>query len=433
MRGHGCGIDGLLDIDAPEAFGKADDLAHGKVSAHEFGNRRHGFRDGGRIGGKDLAGDGLQHQALVRRAIQVSGTVFLEGIARPAQDQRLLAIKRLQAGIQMPACVLIVDFHGDVNLDAAQGIDHGSQAVHVDQTEMRDTHAGEVGHLRDRRARAADGIGRVQLLGAILTHIDHGVSGHGNQGHLLLDRIDPGEQDSIGAEYLRIGFVILPLKRGIGSQKEHVEGLLLHVRAHEHVLQLGVKALGKVLVDRLDVCEGGTGTRNQDEREHDERDLDARSALTASRIAGGTLSVGITGITLAAIIAIPIGGASVTAGAVAGLPATRIARRRPASERTRLGVFVHSRVEAGRIGIRIVAAVLIRAPSSRTTRVPMPIEAVRIAFAVLAAAVIRSVIIELAVGRCLVLVSFSSSHASYSESCLFENARTEGETTAPEG
>ena len=121
-------------------------------------------RYGNRIGREDLLRDSGKHEALIGSAIAVAIAVGVVSMARATQDERLVAIESLQAGVEMTARILIVDFHRDVNFHTAERVDRFLEAVEVDFCIMRDGNARELRNDLDRVGRAADRVRRIELL-----------------------------------------------------------------------------------------------------------------------------------------------------------------------------------------------------------------------------------------------------------------------------
>lgn len=109
-------------------------------------------------------------------------------MARAAQDKRLVAVERLQAGIKMATGVFVIDGHGDVNLDAAKRVDDFAEAVEVDFRVMRDVHARQLGNRLHGQRRAAEHVRGVQLVHAVFAHVNHGVAMQRHQRDLLAHR-----------------------------------------------------------------------------------------------------------------------------------------------------------------------------------------------------------------------------------------------------
>ena len=90
-------------------------------------------------------------------------------MARAAQLQGLVAVEGLHAGLDVGAGVLgVVDVHRHVDLDAADRVDHRDELVEVDLCVVGDGHAGKLGHGLDEQGSPAIGVGRVDLLGAVV-------------------------------------------------------------------------------------------------------------------------------------------------------------------------------------------------------------------------------------------------------------------------
>lgn len=77
-------------------------------------------------------------------------------MARAAQLQGVVAVEGLLAGLDVGAGVLgVIDVHGDVDLDAADGVNDGDELVKVNLGIVGDGHAGKLGDGLDGVGGAA--------------------------------------------------------------------------------------------------------------------------------------------------------------------------------------------------------------------------------------------------------------------------------------
>ena len=179
-------------------------------------------------------------------------------MARTTQDERLVAIESLQAGVEMTARILVVDLHRDVDFHAAERVDRFLEAVEVDFRIMRDGNARELRNNLDRVGRATDRVRRIELLLAVRTHVDERIAVKRHHGDLLVLRVDAREDHAVGAELIaRVLGRLRTLLRAVGAHEQHVERVAGVLRVDERIAKIVVDALVEVGVDGVDVSECG--------------------------------------------------------------------------------------------------------------------------------------------------------------------------------
>ena len=122
-------------------------------------------------------------------------------MTRTAQDERLIAVKCLGAGGQVSTCIVIVDFNGNIHVNATQRVHHIAEAVEVDECIMRDRRV--VRHLRHHLngiRGAANGRGRIELLPSGIAHVQQRVAFQRDKRHFLVGAVNAREHHRIGAE-----------------------------------------------------------------------------------------------------------------------------------------------------------------------------------------------------------------------------------------
>ena len=171
-------------------------------------------------------------------------------MARAAQDKGLVAVERLQAGIQVTAGILVVDGHGNVDLDAAERVHDISEAIEVDLGVVRDIDARQLRHRLHRERGAAEHVRGIELVHAVFAHIDHGVAVQRDQRDLLAHGVDAREHDAVGAVAVAEIARLVALLGAVGAHEQHIERLFGHVGFDQvlpHVAQAGVQVAGKHL------------------------------------------------------------------------------------------------------------------------------------------------------------------------------------------
>ena len=192
-------------------------------------------------------------------------------MARTAQDERLVAIEGLQAGVEMTARVLVVDLHRDVDFHTAERVDRFLEAVEVDFRIMRDGNACELRNDLNRVCRAADRVRRVELLLAVRAHVDERIAMERHHSDLLVLRVDAREDHAVGAELIaRVLGRLRALLRAVGAHEQHVERVASVLRVDERIAKIVVYALVEVGVDGVDI-----GERGADSSEHHHQKGDA--------------------------------------------------------------------------------------------------------------------------------------------------------------
>ena len=147
----------------------------------------------------------------------------------------------------MAARIGVVDGHGHVHLHAAERVHDVLEAVEVDLGIVRDGNARQLGHRLHGQSRPADGVRGVELVLAVLAHVDQSVAVQGHERHLLVHRVDASEHDAVAAELVagellgRFAFV-----RPVGAHEQQVERLVDEIGFHERGAQIVVDAVVQV-------------------------------------------------------------------------------------------------------------------------------------------------------------------------------------------
>ena len=246
---HG-GIDVGGRVEALHGLREPDDVGDAQVGGDVLRERLHGGRHGRRVGRQQLLGDGRHDQALVGGAILVARADLVVGVARAAQDKGLVAVKRLRSGIQVTAGILVVDGHGNVDLDAAERVHDIPEAIEVDLCVVRDIDARQLRHRLHRERGTAEHVRGIELVHAVFAHVDHGVAVQRDQRDLLAHGVDAREHDAVGAVAVAEIAGLVTFLGAIGSHEQHVERLFGHVGFDQvlpHVAQASVQVAGKHL------------------------------------------------------------------------------------------------------------------------------------------------------------------------------------------
>ena len=280
------GLHGRVDvggrIEPLHGLGQSDDIGDLEVGGDVLGKRLHRAGHGGHIGGEQLLRDGRQHETLVRRAERVAVAVLLVRVARPAQDERLVAVERLKALVQMAARIGVVDGHGHVHFHAAERVHDVFEAVEVDLGIMRDGNARQLGHRLYGQGRPADCVRGVEFVLTVLAHVNQRVAMQGHERHLLVHRVDAGEHDAVAAELVASELLgRFALVRPVGAHEQQIERLVDEIGLRERGAQIVVDAI--VQVARQDGVVGERGTRPSEDEHRRHRQRDERRAAALVR------------------------------------------------------------------------------------------------------------------------------------------------------
>ena len=112
-----------------------------------------------------LAGQGREELLLVLRTVQVAAR---EGVPRPDEGQRLLAVQGLLARLEVGAGLLVLEGLRDVDLHAADRVHDVGEAGEADLGVVVDAQAGVVLDGADQQLGAVLRVRRVQLHPAAL-------------------------------------------------------------------------------------------------------------------------------------------------------------------------------------------------------------------------------------------------------------------------
>ena len=204
-----------------------------------------------------------------------------------AQDKRLLAVQGLQARIHMAPGHLVVDLHGHVHFHAAQSVDDILEAVEVDLGVVGNGHAGHLGHGLDGAGRLANGVGGVQLLGAVAVDLDLGIAMERHHGDLLVLRINAGEDHGVGAVGITVLVGVVALFGLIGAQQQHVEGAaVVFRRLLEGLLNFLGDADVELGLDLADIGEGHADTAQGNGQYHGQHAQSNATTLLAATVVG---------------------------------------------------------------------------------------------------------------------------------------------------
>ena len=206
-------------------------------------------------------------------------------MALAGEGEGLVAVEGLLAGLKGDAARVGIEALGHVHLNAAELVHDVLQLLEVHLHVVGDGDAGEGGERFHGFGGAAEGIGGVDLLGAVALDVDHGVAGHRDEVDHALVGIDAGEHGHVRAA----GRLALA---GVAAEDAHVIGAvglgggqllaeLLELSVVETALDGGVDA---VQVER----ERRAGTGEND----DEGRGDAEGDLLAARLLAGRLGPG---------------------------------------------------------------------------------------------------------------------------------------------
>ena len=240
-------------------------------------------------------------------------------MARAAQAQGLGAVDDLRARRKVDLGELVVDGLGKGDLHAPDGVDNRGELLEVNLGVVGDLDAGKVGDHLGHVGGATKGIGGVDLLLAVLAHVDEGVAWNGDQGDLLRGRVDAREDDRVGAE---VGVAVPPLARAplalVDAQKQHVEGLL-GLYGHELLAQVlgDLAAQAAVDVRKVESRRGADARQDQEKRDKDDAQ-DAAAALLAAALGVGLDALGARVARGSVVPARAARGARVGGNAVAG-------------------------------------------------------------------------------------------------------------------
>ena len=207
-------------------------------------------------------------------------------MARAAEKGRLLAVELYLACGQVQLCVLRV-LHGDAEVygHAAHGVHDLLHAVHVDLGVVGYLDARKLLHRLYGERRPAERVRGVDLLRAVLAHVDPEVARDRYERGLLLLRVDADQHDGVGAVRPLARAVLASLRAGfvlVHAKQQHVERLarlLLGKRAQKRA----VDVLAQAGVDVAQVGRAKAGCRHNDRKHaHEHRLHDAvRAALAA--------------------------------------------------------------------------------------------------------------------------------------------------------
>ena len=196
---------------------------------------------------------------------------------RAAEGKGLLAVQGLRSCLDVRIGERVHDIgrHGD--LDAADSIDYCCQGLEVHLCVVGDIDAGIFLDDLDRIARAAQGIGCVDLLHAIVAHVHHRVAGDGDKRDLHVLRVDPYQDDRVGTEVRRIVAPFIgALLALVHAEQQHVERLRDLLRAGELRLELGRDVCLDLAVDivvvlrKRDACNGNDCHHTDEDRAENE-------------------------------------------------------------------------------------------------------------------------------------------------------------------
>ena len=172
----------------------------------------------------------------------------------------MVAVERLETRVKVAARHVVVDLHGDIHLHAAKRIDDLLEPVEVDLGVMGYVNAGEIGNSLDRKGRPADGMGCVDLVLAVLAHVDERVTVDGNERDLLFLRIDAREHNTVAAELVSCVLAgRLALARPVHAHEQYVERLARHIGSNKRVAQSRIDACMQLVADVLVEGERGSG------------------------------------------------------------------------------------------------------------------------------------------------------------------------------
>ena len=169
----------------------------------------------------------------------------------------------------MTAGILVVDGHGNVDLDAAERVHDIPEAIEVDLGVVRDIDARQLRHRLHRERGAAEHVRGIELVHAVFAHVDHGVAMQRDQRDLLVHGVDARKHDAVGAVAVAEIARLVAFLGAVGSYEQHIERLFSHVGFDQvlpHVAQASVQVAGKHLHVRERRADG------------DERDSKRRNA-----------------------------------------------------------------------------------------------------------------------------------------------------------
>ncbi len=180
-----------------------------------------------RGGRHQLPGNGLNKLLLAAHASEIR----LGVVAKTRIAHRLLPIEALsallQVDMQVAPVVVIVHILLDIDDHAAHGIDHVLGAIHLDDDVVVDFDAEKLLHGGLRKGNAADGMRRVDLVGApAISKLHARVARHREHTHALRVQIQADDEDGIGAGILGVHNALWCVV-GVNPEAQDVEPVLV--------------------------------------------------------------------------------------------------------------------------------------------------------------------------------------------------------------